>query len=118
LPIDLAPEWQRERGQALMLHLVHRVVVGAMEITPQQVVARVALVLHHPDHAAHRDTDQGQRMAGQHQRSFDGLRHHLGGAGGLQPFDLVSSRVRTITGTWGAWVRAWSSTFSAPCTST
>jgi hypothetical protein len=70
-------------------HLVDGVVVGAMEIAAQQAVARVALVLHDPDHAPHRHAHQRQRVAGQHQRTLDGFGHDLGGAGGLQALQVV-----------------------------
>jgi hypothetical protein len=100
-------------AQALLVALVHGVVVGAVEVAAQQVVARVALVLHHADHPAHGHAHQRQRVAGQHQRAFDGLGHHLGGAGGAQLVQVGVVLVRTTTGTCGAWAHVLASTLSA-----
>ncbi len=80
---------QGEGVEALVVDLVGVVVVGAVEVAAQQVVARVALVLHDADHAPHRHADQRQRMAGQHQRALDRLRHHLGRAGRLQLLEVA-----------------------------
>ena len=60
-----------------------------MEIPAQQAVAHVALVLHDPDHAPHRHTDQRQRVARQHQRGFERLRNHFRRACGLQLFEVA-----------------------------
>ena len=49
-----------------MPHLVYRVIVGTMEVPAQQVVARVALVLHDADDPAHRYAHQRQCVACQH----------------------------------------------------
>ncbi|MDT4861236.1 hypothetical protein FQZ97_958340 [compost metagenome] len=66
------------------------IVVRPVEVALEQVVARIALVLHHADHAPHRHTHQRQCVAGQHQAGLDGFGHHLGGAGAAQ---LLQSRV-------------------------
>ena len=79
---------QRHAEQPRVLQLVDGVVVGAVEVAAQQAVARVALLLHDAQHAPHRHADQRQRMAGQHQRAFDRLRHDLGRAGGAQPLEV------------------------------
>jgi hypothetical protein len=84
-----------------------------VEVAAQQVVARVALVLHQAHHTPHGHAHQRQRMAGQHQAAFDGLGHHLGGAGGAQLVQVAVVLVRTTTGTCGACARHQASTFSA-----
>ena len=80
---------QRDAEQPGGVLVVHAVVVGAVEVAAQQAVARIALVLHDADDAAHRHAHQRQRMAGQHQRALDRFRHHLGGAGGLQLLEVA-----------------------------
>ena len=50
-----------------MVQFVGVVVIGTVKVTAQQVVAGIALVLHHADDPAHRHADQRQCMAGQHQ---------------------------------------------------
>ena len=80
---------QRDSGQALLVQLGGGVVVCAPKITAQQVVACVTLVLHHTDHTAHRHTDQRQRVAGQHQAGLNRFRHHLGGTGSLELFEIA-----------------------------
>ena len=79
---------QRHAVQARLLQFFDGVVVGAVEVAAQQAVARVARVAGQADHPAHRHAHQRQRVAGQHQRAFDGLGHHLGGAGGAQRLEV------------------------------
>ena len=50
-----------------MLSLFQRVIVAAVEVPFEQVVAGIALVLYRTDDAAHGHTHQRQRMTGQHQ---------------------------------------------------
>jgi hypothetical protein len=80
---------QGEGRQALLVQFIHRVVIGAVKITAQQVIPGIALVLHDADHPTHRHAHQRQRVAGQHQRTFYRLRHHLRRAGRLQFFEIT-----------------------------
>jgi hypothetical protein len=72
--------WRQRQRKVTVFHAAFRLPSHRRhrENSPATGCSGVSLVLHHADHPAHRHAHQRQRMAGQHQRAFDGFRHHLG----------------------------------------